>query len=54
MPQAPVKFSRDRYRAAERTPAFGEHLRDVMGELGYDDAAIENLIESGAIAEELP
>lgn len=54
MPQAPLKFSRDRYRAAERTPAFGEHLRDVMGELGYDDAAIEKLIESGAIAEELP
>ena len=54
MPQAPVKFSRDRYRAAEQTPAFGEHLRDVMGELGYDDAAIEDLIESGAIAEELP
>ena len=54
MPQAPVKFSRDRYRAAEQTPAFGEHLRDVMGELGYDDAAIEELIESGAIAEELP
>ena len=53
MPQAPVKFSRDRYRAAEQTPAFGEHLRDVMGELGYDDAAIEKLIESGAIAEEL-
>ena len=54
MPQAPVKFSRDRYRAAEQTPAFGEHLRDVMGELGYDDATIEELIESGAIGEELP
>ncbi len=53
MPQAPIRFSRDRYRAAERTPAFGEHLRDVMGELGYNDAAIEKLIESGAIAEEL-
>lgn len=53
MPQAPVKFSRDRYRAAEQTPAFGEHLREVMAELGYDDAAIEKLIESGAIAEEL-
>jgi len=53
MPQAPVKFSRDRYRAAEQTPAFGEHLRDVMHELGYDDAAIQKLIESGAIAEEL-
>ena len=53
MPQAPVKFSRDRYTAAEHTPAFGEHLREVLCELGYDDAAIDGLIASGAVAEEL-
>ncbi len=54
MPQAPVKFSRDRYTAAEGTPAFGEHLREVLSELGLDDAAIDDLIEIGAVAEELP
>ncbi len=54
MPQAPVKFSRDRYTAAEHTPAFGADLRDVLTELGYDDAAIDELIASGAAAEELP
>ena len=53
MPQAPLKFSRDRYQAAERTPAFGEHLREVLGELGLDNAEIDALIESGAAAEEL-
>ena len=53
MPQAPVKFGRDRYTAAEHTPAFGEHLREVLCELGYDDDAINGLIESGAVAEEL-
>ena len=54
MPQAPLQFSRDHYRAAERTPAFGEHLRAVLGELGLDDDAIDALIESGAVAEQLP
>ena len=53
MPQAPVNFSRDRYTAAEHTPAFGEHMREVLCELGYDDAEIARLIESGAVAEEL-
>ena len=54
MAQAPVKFSRDRYTAAEHSPAFGEHLREVLDELGYDDGQIAELIASGAVAEELP
>ena len=53
MAQAPLQFSRDRYTAAEHSPAFGEHLREVLCELGYDDEAIDGLIESGAVAEEL-
>ena len=54
MPQAPLNFSRDHYRAAEQTPAFGEHLRAVLAELGLDDDTIDELIASGAVAEELP
>ena len=54
MAQAPLKFSRDRYRAAEHSPAFGEHLREVLSELGYDEAAINDLINSKAVAETLP
>ena len=54
MAQAPLKFGADHYRAAERTPAFGEHLREVLGELDYSEAEIEALIEAGAVAEELP
>ena len=54
LPQAPVKFSRDHYRAAEHSPAFGEHLREVLCELGYQDDDIDSLIESGAVAEDLP
>ena len=54
MPQAPVKFSRDRYSAAEHTPAFGQHVREVLGELGYDEDEITALIKRGAVADELP
>ena len=54
MAQAPVRFGRDRYEADTDTPAFGEHLREVLGELGLDDAAIDELIACGAVAEVLP
>jgi CoA:oxalate CoA-transferase len=54
MPSAPVQFSRDRYEAADRSPAFGEHLRDILGELGHSEEQIARYIASGAVAEELP
>ena len=54
LPQAPLTFSRDHYRAAESTPAFGEHLRDVLAELGLDGTDIDELIRRGAAAETLP
>ncbi len=54
MPQAPVQFSESRYTAATETPAFGEHLREVLGELGYGDDEIAELIACGAVAEALP
>ncbi len=53
MPGAPVKFGRDRYEAGDRSPAFGEHAREVLGELGYSDDEIAGFIEDGAVAEEL-
>lgn len=53
MPEAPVQFSRAEYKAARQTPAFGEHLREVLAEYGYDDAGIEELIAAGVVAEEL-
>ena len=54
MPAAPVRFSRDRYQAADRSPAFGEHLNDILGELGYSADQIAGHIASGAVADELP
>ena len=51
--QAPVQFSADRYEAGVESPAFGQHLREILGELGYTDAEVDELIASGAVAEEL-
>lgn len=49
---APFKFDGERPARAEAPPAFGEHSREVLAGLGYDDAAIAALIESGAVAGE--
>ena len=54
MPAAPVRFGRDQYEAASRTPAFGEHTQAIMGELGYSSDEIAQFIADGALAEELP
>ena len=32
-----------------RAPLLGEHTREVLGELGYDDARIAELIEASAV-----
>jgi crotonobetainyl-CoA:carnitine CoA-transferase CaiB-like acyl-CoA transferase len=36
-------------RFAERAPRFGEHTREVVRSLGYDDDAIERLTASGVL-----
>ena len=54
MPGTPVNFSHDRYEPGDRTPAFGEHLREVLAELDYSDDEIDRLIADQAAAETLP
>lgn len=49
---APFKFDGERPGRAEPAPAFGEHTRAVLAELGYDDSAFAALSESGAVAGE--
>ncbi|MBY8976623.1 CoA transferase [Rhodobacteraceae bacterium NNCM2] len=45
----PVKMSRTPANAAGRKPPrFGQHTREVLAECGYDDAAIDRLIDCGA------
>ncbi|PWC42623.1 CoA transferase [Azospirillum sp. TSO22-1] len=46
----PVKFSRTPGGVRGGAPAFGEHSRALLAELGYDDAAIDRLTAAGAVA----
>ena len=54
MPAAPVSFSHDRYQAGVGTPAYGEHVREVLAELDYSDDEINELIANQAVGEEPP
>jgi crotonobetainyl-CoA:carnitine CoA-transferase CaiB-like acyl-CoA transferase len=45
----PVGLSRTPASVATATPEAGEHNAEILGELGYDEAAITRLKDSGAI-----
>ena len=47
----PVKLSRTPGAPAGPGPALGEHTRDVLAGVGYSEAEIAALLESGAAAE---
>jgi crotonobetainyl-CoA:carnitine CoA-transferase CaiB-like acyl-CoA transferase len=47
-PAAPVRFPQTPTGPAGPAPKLGEHTREVLAEAGYDAAAVEALIASGA------
>jgi crotonobetainyl-CoA:carnitine CoA-transferase CaiB-like acyl-CoA transferase len=47
-PAAPVRFPTTPTGPAGPAPKLGEHTREVLGEAGYDQAAIATLIAAGA------
>ena len=49
-PAAPVRFPQTPTGPAGPAPKLGEHTREVLAEAGYDAAAVEALIASGAAA----
>jgi crotonobetainyl-CoA:carnitine CoA-transferase CaiB-like acyl-CoA transferase len=49
-PAAPVRFPTTPTGPAGPAPKLGEHTREVLAEAGYDAAAVEGLIASGAAA----
>lgn len=49
-PGFPIKFSKTPSRVDRGAPLAGEHTRDVLREAGYDEAAIEALLASGAVS----
>ena len=46
----PVKFSATPGGIRRPAPLFGEHTREILVELGYDDADIVRLVKEGAVA----
>jgi crotonobetainyl-CoA:carnitine CoA-transferase CaiB-like acyl-CoA transferase len=44
----PVKFSQTPGAVLHAAPLFGQHTREVLGELGYDGGQIEAIIAAGA------
>jgi len=49
-PAAPVRFPATPTGPAGPAPKLGEHTREVLAEAGYDPAAVDALIASGAAA----
>jgi crotonobetainyl-CoA:carnitine CoA-transferase CaiB-like acyl-CoA transferase len=45
----PVKFSETPGKVAKAAPLLGQHTRDVLAEVGYSSAEIDNLISAGAV-----
>ncbi|MEL7029442.1 MAG: CoA transferase [Pseudomonadota bacterium] len=45
----PVRFSETPASIRSGAPVLGEHTRQILGELGYDDAQIDGLAAEGAI-----
>jgi len=50
-PGFPIKFSKTPSVVERGAPVVGQHSRDVLREAGYDDSAIEALLNKGAVAE---
>ena len=46
----PIKFSETRGEVKRAAPLLGQHTREVLRELGYDDTGIDKLVGEGAVA----
>ena len=51
VPTPPVQFEGAAASQAEPSPLLGQHSRSILAELGWDNGAIDDLINAGAVAE---
>jgi len=51
LPALPLEMDGERFGLHQPVPRAGEHSREVLREYGYDEAAIEALLEAGEISE---
>ena len=48
-PKPAARFDRDGAAIGGPAPRIGQHSRDVLRELGYSDAAVDQMIEQKAV-----
>ena len=51
-PGFPIKFEQTPSTVRRGAPLTGEHSREILSELGYDDERIEALLSAGSVGEE--
>ena len=51
VPRPPVQFEGMASSLAEPSPLLGQHSRDILNQLGWDNTQIDELISSGVVAE---
>jgi crotonobetainyl-CoA:carnitine CoA-transferase CaiB-like acyl-CoA transferase len=51
VPRPPVQFEGMASSLAEPSPLLGQHSRDILNQLGWDNTQVDELISSGAVAE---
>ena len=47
----PIKFSATPSEVAGPPPLLGEHTREILKTVGYDDGEIDALVQAGTVAE---
>lgn len=50
-PGFPIVFSKTPSRVARGAPLIGEHSREVLSEIGYENERVEELLASGAVVQ---
>ncbi len=50
----PARFSSSGHNTVSPAPVLGQHTREVLQQAGFDDTAIDTLLQAGALAEATP
>ena len=49
LPALPIQMKGNRFGVKHQVPALGEHTREVLKDLGFDDALIDQMIEASVV-----
>jgi crotonobetainyl-CoA:carnitine CoA-transferase CaiB-like acyl-CoA transferase len=49
LPALPIQMKGNRFGVKHQVPKLGEHTREVLQELGFDDASIDQMVEASVV-----